>query len=82
MAEDVTVGRLELLGKRAFLRDIEIIQKEYLHRGISWALYGVSIFYPSTASFMSSHVCFGFGHTAFSTKVTYSTYCNGGWRYC
>jgi hypothetical protein len=27
MAEDVTVGRLELLGRRAFIPDIENIQK-------------------------------------------------------
>jgi hypothetical protein len=30
MAEDVTVGRLELLGRRAFIPDIEIIQTEHI----------------------------------------------------
>jgi hypothetical protein len=44
MAEDVTVGRLELLGRRAFIPDREIIQKE--NRGKSRALYSVSVLHP------------------------------------
>jgi hypothetical protein len=30
MSEDVTVCRLELLGRRAFIPDVEIIQTEYI----------------------------------------------------
>jgi hypothetical protein len=70
MAEDVTVGRLELLGRRAFLPDIEIIQKEYLE-GNPGSFFGRLHTSPPTDSSISADVCFGFGHAAFSTRVTY-----------
>jgi hypothetical protein len=51
MAEDVTVGRLELLGRRAFIPDIEIIQTEYIEGYPEF--FTASPYFTHNRSFMS-----------------------------